>query len=145
MSNAMVLDGHRWCALSIHWSDRSARPGRFSGWFSHFVSKRSIKLAEPSHRPVTDHPAHRRVAAQPVGIAQVLVAGQPPEYRLAQQAAQPMASFLVSARIGARIATHGSQAHCIVQLARGKQSVIVASLDLVQDTVGASVTGKVRV
>jgi len=42
----------------------------------------------PGDRPVADHPAHRRVTAQPIGIVHVLVAGEPAKHRLAQQAAQ---------------------------------------------------------
>src|SRR6516165_2350789 len=34
------------------------------------------------NRPITRHPAHRRVAAQSLGVVHVLIAGQPPEYRL---------------------------------------------------------------
>src|SRR5437764_15018917 len=35
----------------------------------------------PSDRPVAGHPAHRRVAAQPVGIVHVLVAGKASKHR----------------------------------------------------------------
>jgi hypothetical protein len=39
----------------------------------------------PTHRcPAADYPTHRRIAAQPHGVVHVLVAGQPPEYRLPQ-------------------------------------------------------------
>ena len=39
----------------------------------------------PTHwRLATDHPTHCRVTAQPVGVVHVLIAGQPPEYRLPQ-------------------------------------------------------------
>src|SRR5260370_2643395 len=36
----------------------------------------------PGNRPVADHPAHRRVATQPIGIVQILVTSEPPEYPL---------------------------------------------------------------
>jgi hypothetical protein len=39
-----------------------------------------------SNCPVADNPAHRRIAAQPVGVVDVLIAGQPPEDPLAQHA-----------------------------------------------------------
>jgi len=39
----------------------------------------------PTHwRPTADHPTHGRIAAQPIGVVHVLVAGQPAEYRLPQ-------------------------------------------------------------
>ena len=75
----------------------------------------------PGDRPVADHPAHRRIAAQPVGVVHVLVAGQPPEHRLAQQADQPMATVLAGARVGQRIGTRVGQAQRVIQLAIGQQ------------------------
>jgi hypothetical protein len=48
----------------------------------------------PTHRRVAaDHPAHRWIAAQPLGVVRVLVAGQPAEYRLPQQPDQRVASI----------------------------------------------------
>jgi len=48
---------------------------------------------------VADHPAHRRVAAQPVGVVHVFVTSQPPEHRLAQQPRQPVATILAGAGV----------------------------------------------
>ena len=74
---------------------------RFPDRVSHFVSKRPIWLAEAADRdrPVADHPAHRRVAAQPIGVIQILIAGEPPEYRLPQQPDQEVLSVLTGACI----------------------------------------------
>ena len=70
----------------------------------------------PGDRPVADHPAHRRIAAQPVGVVHVLVAGQPPEHRLAQQAPQNVTNVLAGARIGERIGRCVGQTHHVIQL-----------------------------
>jgi hypothetical protein len=74
---------------------------------------------KPGDRSVADHPAHRRVAAQPVGVVHILIAGQPPGHRLAQQAGQPVATVLAGARVGKRIGTRVGQANRVVQLAIG--------------------------
>ena len=71
--------------------------------------------------PVADHPAHRRVAAQPLGVIHVLVAGQPPEHRLTQQAGQPVATVLAGARFRQCIGTRVGQAQRVVQLAVSQQ------------------------
>jgi hypothetical protein len=75
-------------------------------------------------RPVTYDPAHRRVAAQPLGVVHILIAGQPSEHRLAQQPGQPMATILAGARIRQRIGTRVSQAKRVLQLAVGQQPAI---------------------
>ena len=53
------------------------------------------RSGRPGDRPVAHDPAHRRVAAQPLGVIHVFVASQPPEHRLAQQARQAMATVHV--------------------------------------------------
>ena len=78
----------------------------------------------PADRPVADHPAHRRIAAQPLGVVHVLVAGQPPEHRLPQQTRQPMPTVLAGARVGQRIGRRVGQAQRVVQFAVGQQSGI---------------------
>ena len=72
-------------------------------------------------RPVAHHPAHRRVAAQPLGVVHVLVAGQPPEHRLAQQAGQPVAAVLAGAHVRQRIGTRVGQTQRVTQLAVSQQ------------------------
>jgi hypothetical protein len=68
-------------------------------------------------RPVADHPAHRWVAAQPLGVVYVLVAGQSPEHRLAQQPCQPMAAILTDACVRESIGARVGQAQRVIQLA----------------------------
>ena len=68
-------------------------------------------------RPVADHPAHRRIVAQPVGVVHILVAGEPSEHRLPQQADQSMATVLAGARVGERIGARVGQSQRVVQLA----------------------------
>jgi len=70
-------------------------------------------------RPVADYPTHRRVAAQPIGIVHVLVASQPPEHRLPQQADQEMLAVLASACIRQSLAAGCGQSEHVVQLAIG--------------------------
>jgi len=69
------------------------------------------------NRPVTNHPAHRRIAAQPIRVVHFLVAGEPAEHRLAQQADQWVATVLPGARIGERVGARVRQTHRVVQLA----------------------------
>src|SRR5271166_6934805 len=58
---------------------RSSQPLGFEA--AHLAGRGS-----PTHwRFATDNPTHRRITAQPLGVVHVLVAGQPPEYRLPQQ------------------------------------------------------------
>ena len=61
--------------------------------------------AAQSIAPLADHPTHRRVAAQPFGVVHVLVAGEPPEYRLPQQPDQQMPPVLAGARLRQPLAT----------------------------------------
>jgi hypothetical protein len=75
----------------------------------------------PGDRAVADHPAHRRITTQPLGVVHVLVAGQPPEHRLPQQAGQPMAAVLAGARIGEQVTGRVGQAESVIQLAIGQQ------------------------
>jgi hypothetical protein len=44
----------------------------------------SGRSCTPGDRPIADHAAHRRVAAQSLGVVHVFIADQPPEYRLTQ-------------------------------------------------------------
>jgi len=68
-----------------------------------------------------DYPAHRGIAPEAVGIVHVLVAGQPPEHRLAQQADQQVSAILAGARIGERIGSRVGQAQRVIQFAIGQQ------------------------
>jgi hypothetical protein len=70
-----------------------------------------------SNRVVADHPAHRRVAAEPLGVVHVLVPGQASKHRLAQQPRQPVATVLAGARIRQRLGSGVGQAQGIIQLA----------------------------
>jgi hypothetical protein len=52
------------------------------------------RSGRPGDRLVADHPAHRWIAAQRVRVVHVVLAGQPPEYRLPQQTDEPVAVYL---------------------------------------------------
>jgi hypothetical protein len=58
----MILGGCRCCTLSIHWPGRSVSAARFSGRFSHFVSKRPIWLAEAAEPAIAWSPTTQRIA-----------------------------------------------------------------------------------
>ena len=54
----------------------------------------------PIHgRFAADHPAPRRIAAQPIGVVQILVTSPPAEHRLPQQPDQQVASVPAGARL----------------------------------------------
>src|SRR4029077_12137370 len=59
-----------------------------------------------------------------VGVVHVLVAGEPPENRLAQQSGQPMTTILASARVGKHLSPRVSQTDRIIQFAIRQQSGI---------------------
>ena len=65
--------------------------------------------------------SHRRVARQSLGIVHVLVSGQAPKHRLAQQARQQVARVLASTQVRQRRPTEVGQAENIVQLAVGQE------------------------
>ena len=123
----MTLGGRRWCTASIHWPGRSASAARFSGR-SQPLGLEAAHLAgrgSPTHwRSAADHPTHCRVAAQPLGVVHVLVAGQPPEYRLPQQPDQEVASVLAGACLRQSLAAACGQSEHVVQFAIRQQSAI---------------------
>jgi hypothetical protein len=61
---------------------------------------------------------------QPISVIHILVAGEPAEYRLTQQAAQGVTTVLAGACIGERFSARVSQAHRVVQLAIRQQPSI---------------------
>jgi hypothetical protein len=83
------------------------------------LTSRSSRLGD---RPVAHHPAHRRIVAQPVSVVRILIAGEPSEYRLPQQADQSVAAVLARARIGKRVAAGVRQAQRVIQLAIRQQN-----------------------
>ena len=79
----------------------------------------------PIHgRFAADHPAHRRIAAQPIGVVHILVTSQPAEYRLPQQPDQQVASVPAGARLRQSLAAACGQCEHVVQLAIRQQSAI---------------------
>ena len=77
----------------------------------------------PTHwRLAADHPAHCRFAAQPAGVVHVLIAGQPPEYRLPQQPDQQMAP--VPPVLRQSLAAACGQCQHVIKFAIRQQSAI---------------------
>jgi len=74
----------------------------------------------PRNRSATDHPPHRRIVAQSLGVVHILVAGEPAKYRLPQQPDQQMPPVLAGARLRQSLATACGQTKNVVQLAVGE-------------------------
>jgi hypothetical protein len=88
MSSTIIFGGRRWVNLVDPLAGqigergkvlRPAEPLRLEP--AHLAGRGG----EASNRTVADHPAHRRVAAQSLGVVHILVAGEPAKYRLPQQ------------------------------------------------------------
>ena len=76
----------------------------------------------PGNRPVADHPAHRRIAAQPLGVVYVLITSEPTEHRLPRRSATDDGASCQCAR--RQVDTQVGQAEGVIQLAIGQQSRI---------------------
>ncbi len=74
----------------------------------------------PRNRSVADHPPHRRIVAQPLGVVHILVAGEPAKYRLPQQPNQQMPPVLAGARLRQSPATSYGKTENVVQLTIGE-------------------------
>ena len=78
------------------------------------------RCSGPFDRPA-DHPAHRRIAAQPLGIVHVLVAGKPAEYRLPQQADEQVTTVLAGAHIREHVYLMDADVEKLMEFLRRKQ------------------------
>ena len=75
--------------------------------------------------PVTanDRP-HGGVAGEPLGVVDILVAGEPTEHRLAEQPAQLVARVLATAAVEELRDRHVGEPEGVVQLAVGEQTAV---------------------
>ena len=76
------------------------------------------------HRSPTDKLAHDRVAAQPVGVIDVLVPGKARENRLPQEPGEAMPTIPASAGIDEQIRPHVSQAKGVIEFAVEQQAAV---------------------
>lgn len=77
-------------------------------------------------RPAADELVHHRVAAEPVGIVDVLIASEAREDRLAQETREAMAPIPARARISDEARRHIRQAERVVQLTMEQQYAVGA-------------------
>ena len=88
----------------------------------------STHLAGRSGGPIEPLPAHNgthgRIAGEPFGVVDVLVAGEAAVDRLPQQAEQPVADVLAAPAFGESRRRQGGEAEGIVQLPVGEQPTI---------------------
>ena len=76
------------------------------------------------HRSPTDKLAHHRVAAQPVGVIDVLVAGKAREDRLPQEPGEAVPTVPAGAGIGEQIRRHVGQAKGVIEFAVEQQAAV---------------------
>ena len=117
---------------------------RFASVASDSVSNRPIWLVEAAGRSMpspADDGAHRGIAGEPLGVVEVLVAGQAAVDRLAQQAEQPVANVLSAPALGEGRCGHRGQIEGIVQLAVGEQSAVGGDPRPVELELDAAVEG----
>jgi hypothetical protein len=74
--------------------------------------------------PATDDPAHRRIAAQPVGVVEVFISGKTAEHGLVQHAHQIMATVPARAPVNQVLVRDVHQAKRVIEFAIGQQSGI---------------------
>ena len=127
MSRMMPSGGRR----RVHPVDPGAgqigSAARLASVASHSVSNRPIWLVEAASRSSPSRPTMARmagIAREPLGVVDVLVAGEAAVDRLSQQAEQPVADVLPTPALGESRHGHRGQAEGVVQLAVGEQAAI---------------------
>ncbi len=106
-------------------------------------------------RPATDELAHDRVAAEPVGVIDILASGETRENRLAQKPHDPVTAIPALARIGEHPCRHVHQTEGIVEFTVHQQTAVGAdrralelkpdgSVELEPQRHALLTTGKVR-
>ena len=122
MSRMMPRGGLATCTRSIQGPDRSVSAARFASLPA--TGLEAAHLAGRGRAPcAASPPTMPRIAGsrEPLGVVDVLVAGEPTEDRLAQQPGQGMAPVPAAPRIGEHRTRHRGQAERVVQLAIGEQ------------------------
>jgi hypothetical protein len=75
-------------------------------------------------RPTADELAHNRIAAKPVGVVNVLVAGETREDRLAQETRETMTTVPTGASVCDQSRCHVGQADGVVPFAMQQQAAV---------------------
>ena len=144
MSRMMPSGGRRSCTRSIQVPDRSASAAEV-GLGREPLGLEAAHLAGRGRRPVeplpADDGAHRRIAGEPLGVVDVLVAGEPAVDRLPQQAEQPVADVLPAPAFGEGRRGRRGQAEGVVQLAVGEQAAVGGDPGAVELELEAAVEG----
>jgi hypothetical protein len=74
------------------------------------------------HGASANDPAHRRIAAEPVGVVDVFISGQPTKHRLAKLRDQGMTTVAPGATIRKHMPGEFAQAERIVEFTKGQQA-----------------------
>ena len=102
------------------------------------LAARSGRTIEPV--TANDRP-HRGVAGEPLGIVDILVAGEPTEHRLAEQPAQLVAGVLATAAVEELRGRHVGEPEGIIELAVGEQPAVRGDLGAVEFELDPAVEG----
>ena len=144
MSRMMPSGGRRSCTRSIQAPDRSVSAARLAS-VGEPLGLEPAHLAARGRRPVeplaADDGAHGGVAGEPLGVVDVLVAGEPAVDRLPQEAEQPVADVLAAPALGEGRCGRRGQAEGVVQLAVGEQAAIGGDPGAVELELEAAVEG----
>ena len=73
-------------------------------------------------RLAADDPAHGRIMPKPLGVVDILITGETPEYGLPQHADKRMPAILAGADVGERFTRHRGETERVVEFSIGKQT-----------------------
>jgi hypothetical protein len=101
----------------------------------------AARCGGPVEPLAADDGAHGRVTREPLGVVDVLVAGEPTIDCLAQEAEQPVPDVLPVPAFGEGRCSHGGEAEDVVQFAVGEQAAVGGDPGAVELELQAAVEG----